>query len=200
MTPSAEDGLWYHRRLCEGDPLAPSDVCKVYLPILLGWLHRCSPRADDHLRQTAAQDALIDWILHPERFDPRRGDLVGWLRMAARRNLANLERGEARHQRQRDSESSVELDQLPGNTSGRDDPVLRLIRDEEVQELDSAVLTWSEEERRVLALMRQGEKSTEVFARVLGLEAQPPEQQAHEVKKVKDRITRRLQRRGENHA
>jgi hypothetical protein len=47
-----------------------------------------------------------------------------------------------------------------------------------------------------LDLMREGEKRTVVFADAAGFSDLPPEEQAREVKRVKDRIKKRIQRAG----
>jgi hypothetical protein len=80
------------------------------------------------------------------------------------------------------------------------DPALIVEREEsEREELMHAIASQAErsitsEEQRVLALLADGERSTAAFARVLGLTDSPEDEQRREVKRVKDRIKRRLQR------
>ena len=47
-------------------------------------------------------------------------------------------------------------------------------------------------DRRMVELILDGERSTEAFAAVLGLESLPIEQQRSEVKRNKDRLKKRL--------
>jgi RNA polymerase sigma-70 factor (ECF subfamily) len=49
-------------------------------------------------------------------------------------------------------------------------------------------------ERRALRLLMEGERSPEVWARVLGVAGRPAEEQRREVKRLKDRLLRRLRR------
>ena len=63
------------------------------------------------------------------------------------------------------------------------------------------LLIWNAESRRgfiapMWELMGEGERRTAVFARALGLEDRPPGEQEREVKRVKDRIKKRMQRAG----
>jgi hypothetical protein len=53
---------------------------------------------------------------------------------------------------------------------------------------------FSAEELRVVMLMLDGERSTDACARVLGLADLPAPEQAREVKRVKDRLGKRLRR------
>ena len=54
------------------------------------------------------------------------------------------------------------------------------------------------EERAVFSLMLDGERSTEVAAATMNIGHLAPAEQAREVKRVKDRIKKRIQRRGIN--
>jgi hypothetical protein len=54
----------------------------------------------------------------------------------------------------------------------------------------------SVEERNVLQLMRTKERKTERYAAVLGITQLSPAQQQAEVKRVKDRLTKRMERAG----
>jgi hypothetical protein len=54
----------------------------------------------------------------------------------------------------------------------------------------------TEAERRVLALMLDGERSSAAYAQVLGITGLPAAEQEREVKRAKDRIKKRLEREG----
>src|SRR5436305_525483 len=107
--PSPEEGLSLHLRLSERDPVACAGVCQAYLSSLLAWLEARFPDADPHQRQTAVHDAVLRYVMGPERYDPRRADLGCYLRMAARARLSNLRRQEGRHGRHRVAWLVVEL-------------------------------------------------------------------------------------------
>jgi hypothetical protein len=51
-----------------------------------------------------------------------------------------------------------------------------------------------EKDRRAVLLLMEGERSTDAFARVWGLEELPPDDRFAEVKRNKDRIKVRLRR------
>jgi hypothetical protein len=201
LLPLAEEGLALHLRLAVYDPVAPADVCRAYLGPLLAWLEAKYARVDPHLLQTAVHEALLGYVQRPLSYDPRRGDLAPYLRMAARADLFNLLSRESRHHQQRISWPAVEQDLEAGNLSrGEEDPADRLEREEEA-EASRAILRavearCSEAEKRVLALMVAGERATTAYAEALGLAGLPVAEQEREVKKVKDRIKKRLERGG----
>ena len=202
--PSADEGLQFHRRLQTADALAPSDVCAAYLEPLLAGLAGGFPRVDPHLLETAAHMTLFAYVRHPEKYDPGRRDLAGYLRMAARADLLNLLGREKRHHRGRVFLSSVELDEEGGNSSGREEePSLRLQRDEEAGErerfLRSVAESLSPPDRRVLELMLAGERRDAVYAEALGLGGLPAGDQQRDVKRAKDRVKKRVLRGGDKH-
>ncbi|MDB5308364.1 MAG: hypothetical protein JWO38_2566 [Gemmataceae bacterium] len=193
--PDRDRGADFVRRLHAGDPTAPAEFAAAVLDPLVEYLRDASPEADDHARVTAAEDAVLSVIRHPARFDPARSDLPTFLRMAARGDLANLLDGERRHHRRRDGPDSVELVPDGRNCSWDDDPAD--LPSFDTPELVAVVATFTAEERRVLDLMRDGERRTEVFAAALGLVDRPPDEQKRGVKQVKDRIKARLRRAAE---
>jgi RNA polymerase sigma factor (sigma-70 family) len=202
--PSAEEGLRFHRGLQTSDAVTPSDVCAAYVEPLLGWLTDGFPRVDPHLLLAAANEALFAYVQHPERYDTGRGDLAAYLRMAARGDLLNALRREQRHHRGRVAWLAVELDEERGNLSGREEePPLPLQHDEEAAERERLLRAVAEDltppERRVLELMLAGERRTPAYAEALGITGLPPKDQEREVKRVKDRIKKRLERGGGTH-
>ena len=202
--PSPEEGLRLHLLLLGMAPDAPADVCKAYLEPLLHWLGGKAPKVDAELRQTAAHEALIKYFHHPTSYDPGRASLATYLRMAARGDLWNLLRGEARHHLHRVAWSVVEDDEEGGNLSGREEePVLHLQREEETARgqafLRSVEARCTEAERRVLELMLAGEREHAVYAGALDVGGLPAAEQEREVKRVKGRLKKRLERGGLKH-
>lgn len=202
--PDACVGLELHGRLLGQDPTVPGQVCVAFLDPLQAWLGRKFPFVDEHLRQGAVHDALVDYLGHPHQFDPARADLGGFLRLVARRDLLNQLRRERRHQELRLAWILVEDGEDGGNLhGGADDPPLLLVREEEsaaARQLIQRVREGcSPEERLVLELMLEGERRTEVYARALGLESRPLEEQEREVKCLKDRLKKRIERGGHPH-
>lgn len=204
LFPPAGEALAFHVRLRTLDPTAPADVCQAYMGPLTTWLTACFPHADFHYWQTAAADALFTYLRHPEAYDPARGELGAYLRLAARGDMLNLLRREERHQRGRVSWKVVEKGEEGGNLYGREDePAVNLEHAEEARAgeewLRRVTARFSDAERRVLDLMLAGEHRTPVYAAALGLGDLPPAEQEREVKRAKDRIGARLKRKGKRH-
>src|SRR5262249_32041298 len=196
--PSREEGLALHLHLGDLNPVAAADVCRAYLNPLLGWLAVKFATVDPHLRQTAAHDALLTYVQSPQAYDPTRSDLASYLRMAARWDLVNLLARERKHHEGRVAWAVVEDAAEDGNLSGGADPSLPLERAEETQAwqafLNAVAANFTADERKVLELMVAGERQTALYAQALGLDGQPAADQEREVKKVKDRIKKRLER------
>jgi RNA polymerase sigma-70 factor (ECF subfamily) len=144
-----------HRRLVDGDPVAPSELADTYLPLLIDHLRKKFKRVGEHEVMDAAADAILNYAEHPERFDPARLDLEGYLMMSAQGDLLNAL---ARHRR--DREGLVEcpacgegqLAKLPGVCPvcgiaiprGSDATRRRDIHFEGVAECEVARNTWRE--------------------------------------------------------
>ena len=149
------------------------------------------PDPDPHLLLTAATDAVLDLLEHPDRFDPARSRLFGYLYMAARRDLLNLRAKEARHHRNRETGEPVEVAAVARNNEQEAPPML-----DDFPPLTAAIAALPPDDQAVLALMRQGERATAVFAAALHLGDRPAAELAAEVKRAKDRIIARLKRAG----
>jgi RNA polymerase sigma-70 factor (ECF subfamily) len=202
--PAREEGLALHLHLIDQNPVAAADVCRAYLNPLVDWLAAKFADVDPDLRQTAAHDALMAYVQSPQAYDPARADLASYLRMASRWDLANLRKSEGRHQRGRVGWAVVEDGAEGGNLSGAGNPALQLERAEESQQgrafLEAVMADFTGEERQVLTLMLAGERKTGVFAAVIGVAGLPAVDQEREVKRVKDRIKKRLERGVPGHA
>lgn len=188
MPPPAADAALV-ARLVALDPTVFNDIAAAFLGPLVAFLRRSHPRADEHLLFTAAEDAVISLLKNPKAFDPARGSLLGFLRMAARGDLSNALRTEERHQRNRAPRECVEDAPAAGNTEvdspgpALDDP-----------DLAAAVAAFTEPEQRFFALLRAGENRTGPLAAALGLADRPADEQRAEVKRTRDRLLKRLRR------
>lgn len=189
-TPPADPDVTLHSRLqTVGDPAAAADFAAAYLDMLVAFLRRAHRTADEHLVLQAAEDAVLDVISHPGRYNPGRGSLPGYLRMAARRDLMNAVRKEDRHQQNRAGAESVEFAEDRGNDEGDslgpsfDDP-----------KLAAALADFTPTEQEFFRLLRTGEKRTSVLAAALGLGDRPVAEQQAETKRTRDRLIKRLQR------
>lgn len=180
-----------HRRLVSSDPTASSELCKAILPALIGWLHAKGRTSEKELIRDAATDALLDYIKSPEKWKPESGTLVSYMCMAADRDLLNaLEKLQRRRRRElliADVEDEAfDRNVLPEAEYPADSLVVLL------SILDRHVT--AETDRRLLALMLKGERSTAKFAEVLGILNLPKEERARKVKQHKDRLKKVVER------
>jgi RNA polymerase sigma-70 factor (ECF subfamily) len=185
-----------HARLVAGDRVASSDLAELVLPELVARLRHRWPRAGADAVHDAAVQVLVDYLREPERYDPSRSNLVSWLQMQAHGDLTNDYRSPKRsfHQRR----VTLMRDDVEGEGFARN---LRLMRsddypsDIERDALDKALgALVDDRDRRLLALLLDGDTSTAAAANVLGISHLPDEEQQAEVKRNKDRIKARVKR------
>lgn len=207
LSASEARALW--KRLLDGDPTATSDVAVAYLDPLVDWLVQRYPRCDPHDCATAAEDTILALIRNPSSYQPERQTLEAYLRMAASRDLQNLWQREKRHAKRRARLEAVELSPQMRKYLRDDDadPAAIVDREEDLAQDRDRTRRRSDEILRGLAplevhvfeLMRSGERRTEAYARALGLSDRPLDEQRREVKRVKDRIKKRIERAGDLH-
>lgn len=195
--PSREEGFALYARLRDGDPLASSDLCCAYFPFLIRFLRGCHPEADDDSLHDAVTRTLMDLIDRPTIYDPARTSLQGFLQMAARGDLLNAlaaARRRANHQVsfERLTEAGTEID------GGGDPLAIVIVQDDDVAaaaRVPPAVRAGlSPAEAAVFTLMAEGERRTETYAHALGLTHLPVSAQRREIKRMKDRIKKRIER------
>ena len=196
--PTREQELALHRRILAKDPTAPSDLAVAYLTPLIRWLSTRHRKTPEDFRDQAAEDAILALCKNPASYDSnRRMTLFGYLKMAAHRDLLNLLRKESRHQKNR---QPVELSLLDGKYSkDHADPSFSLrIREEAdmatAKILPVVLLGLSAAEKRVLELMLSGEKKTAVLAQAYGIGDLPKEERKRQIKRLTDKLKKRIQR------
>jgi DNA-directed RNA polymerase specialized sigma24 family protein len=193
--PEADVVAAIYERLVRGDCLAQTDFIAAVLEPLVSHLRVWRRDVDEHMWLTAAEDAVLSVIHNPPVYNPAKGgNLLAFMRMAAERDLLNALEREHRHHRNRENRDCVELPEGGRNSSVEE------VADDLPTFDDPAVATevasFTVMERQVFELMRDGVKRTSVFAIILGIGDMPLEEQTREVKRVKDRIIKRLQRAG----
>ena len=185
-----------HQRLLSDDPVATEDFFNIATPDLERHLRARFPSlavgVDPDIRTLAVYEALTDYFKNPGKYDPDKAGLMTYLRMAARRDMQNLLRKESRHVTGRVSLEGVEFRQSDGND------VSEKVAEEidgrrKIEDLKQGMTS---EEWAVFELMLDGERSTEVAAVAMNMGHLPPGDRAREVKRVKDRIKKRIQRMG----
>lgn len=186
-----------HARLVDGDRIASEELARVVLPEVVGRLARqWRALAGTDAVHDAAVEVLVVYLRDPQRYDPSRSNLVSWLYMQAHGDLTNDYRSPRRSFNQRrvaPLRESVESEDFARN--------LRLVEsdtypsDVERDALDDALTALDHDrDRRLLALLLDGDTSTKAAADALGIGHLPMEEQQIEVKRNKDRIKARIKR------
>jgi RNA polymerase sigma factor (sigma-70 family) len=168
-------------------PTAREEIAVRFLPLLIRFLERAFPRAAPEHHHDAAEQALLDFLRSPHRFDPARSGLGSYLRMAARRDLWNLLEAERRARR------GISLDSVAEPADHRN-----RVRDEELTwddpRLAAARAGFDADERATLELLLRGVRKTSAFVNRLGLTHLTADEQVVAVKRAKDRVKKRLVR------
>jgi DNA-directed RNA polymerase specialized sigma24 family protein len=180
-----------HARIVAGDVTASSDLFRIVHGALtaalrkrVGTLMSWDDAAD------VATDAIVEYTKSPQKFDPSRSGLFGYLLLIARGDALNLVRdaGNARKNLAR----VVELATADGNTF-EEAPDVRLDADRILRDHHTELIRDDGDEA-VLRLYLQGEKETAAYAEALGLSGLSASEQQKVVKGWKDRIEQRLKR------
>lgn len=182
-----------HQRLRGGDGRAVAPLAEALLPELARRLRRRFPQMDEHLVAEAAEDAFLDYVRRPARFDLGRGvALEEYLFLAACRNVVDRQRSDVRR-RVREAEYARRTLDEPRLTEAE---AFEIRHDREVllsRLADSGVVA-GEAELRALRLLLNGERSPEAWAQVLELAGQPPEERRRALRRLKDGLLKRLRR------
>ncbi len=196
--PDRDQELALHGRLLAGDdPTATVDLAVAYLTPLIKWLSTSDKEAHEDFCNHAAGDAILTLAKNPCSYDPNRGmTLFGFLKMSAQKDLQNLFRAENRHQKNR---KLVELSSLDGKYSKEGDPFVSLPIREEADIARAKILPvvqngLSEAELRVLDLMLAEEKKTAALAQAYGIGDLPKNEQKRQIKRVTDKLKKRIER------
>jgi RNA polymerase sigma-70 factor (ECF subfamily) len=185
-----------YQRLCDREPVAPSEFCELYLPLLMAdrrWL--LAGIRDEHMITDAAIRAVLSVAEHPEQYDPAQSKIMGYLRMSAKRDLINLLNAESRRSGRTVSIEAVDLPESAGNER-REAPDLPGGVSPEflMRKLDDALPI--PQDREAVRLMLDGVRSTEDYARVYGLSGLSVQDQRKQVKRHKDRLDKVMKRIG----
>ena len=186
-----ESGEALHRRLLGGgDNRVTAEIAELFLPPLAQSLSRRFPRLPDpHQTESAAIDSLLAYLAQPEKFDPAKGSLLGYLHLDASRNLLNFLKSQ-----KKSVELQVELAEYEVPAGEDENPETQLI--ERASPLVARVLATVSDpvDREMVALMMDGVRDTAAYAAALGVADRPAREQEQIVKRHKDRLKKKLQR------
>ena len=191
-----DGGRALHARLLRRDPTATVDLAETCLGPLVAWLRRAFRHEDDALLETVATDLILKFGVQPEQYDPDRSSLPAYLRMAARRDVGHARDKERRRSSRLTLLEDVELQPPSRNTLWleRANPADIVAEALSTDRVEAVRAHFDEHEWEVVQLIGEGERRTEVFAELLGLESSPRAERDRAVKRVKDRLKKRLQR------
>lgn len=190
-----------HKKLIDGDILASAEIAEYLLPKLTQQLKRKFPDVyDAHMIDTSVADALLNYLDKPNRYDPTKQSLAGYLLMSAKGDLLNALRPRKIDESTLRLLESVELDDDFSEESIGDIVADEIDVEEEVTQRLSSV--WSQIERilpdlkdqEIAKLLLNSVRETEQYAAILEISHLDPEQQKNIVKRHKDRIKKTLTR------
>ena len=160
------------------------------------WPANQSVQADD--LHDAFVAAVLQISLKPERFDPNRGDIVGFLVGATRRTLRDILRSR-KALRRGGGKKTVSLS-VAGVAPDTRDLLQEVLANEEMLlnaerlELARAEIARTEEEACFLDLWENGVQELAEYARVLGIQGLPKADQEDQVTRCRKRLTKRMER------
>ena len=196
--------LALHARLLHRDPTAGAVLVNLLIDALTDELMRHpKARGQRELVADAVDDALVSYIKQPEQFKSAKRGLWGYLVMAATGDLLNGIEKERRTRKKETQLADVEL-----GPEGRNKVVASAGTKFDAQgpeyrawiaELRAAANEQFSDpgEREVAKLMLSGISKLDAFVEALGIGSLPIDRQRAEVKRCKDKVTKRLQRLGE---
>jgi len=153
-------------------------------------LARMHPSVDGNLLDEAFVETVMELSEKPGKFNPTRGNLVRFLAGATNRNLRDMRRSiEARRRR----ETKKGISHVAERTAATRD-VLDLLADRELADIARKEAARTDEERCVLHLWELGETELSRYAHELGVTHLAGREQESYVKRIRDRVTKRLAR------
>ena len=193
-----------HRRLVEGDPIAPSELVEAYMEKLVKRVcSKARVTGDDMLANDAVADTLLGYAQEPTKYCPAKSSLLTYLTMSAHRDLLNMMAKERRRKNREVSLGGVEHRTLDRNNwiEAAEDTVVE--REGNLTIGEKALLRQRVSEqfpnptdRRLLSLLLDGERRTAAYSAVLGIQGLDGAEQRRLVKRHKDRLAKRLVRLG----
>lgn len=193
--PSQEQLLALHEELLAGDVTAPSRMAELLLPALK---RRFAGRRDLEWPEIESLigESITKYVLGPESYDPSKSPLLAYLYRDVRGDILNAIEKRKRRREEELDQPHVEDKGARGNPTLEDEVLDRLdpldLPPEQVDAVLAKVGQLSVEDREFLCLRASGVRSTQAYAAVLGITHLPVEQQRREVKRVKDRLDKRL--------
>lgn len=192
-------GAELHARLLAGTSVTvTSELAEVFLPLLIRSLQgEFWNLSDQHLIDTAAEDALMGYFATPARFDPQRAGLFTYLRWRARSRLLNLldqEKSSAAEEKVVEVAAAEAVYQMTGQAvPDLEDALAQREADATTLHKLHAIIT-DPVDRELLKLMLEGVRETARYAALLGVTTLSLAEQTSLIKRHKDRLKKTIQR------
>lgn len=183
--PGMDDWLVLHQAVLAGDKVAWASVAERYMEYVKRVLKSLKPGVDDELLTDATTEALMNYLLHPERFDPSKRSLPSYLVMSANGDLLNLLEKRNNRGRKEILDRHGEFD-----TNPRKD----LYEGADTELWDEIRRNFSADDQTAIRLMLAGIKSYAEYARIWHIERADPAGMRREVKRRKTLLKRKLVR------
>jgi hypothetical protein len=190
MVPSRDEQAALHDALRRGDPTASATIVKSLLEPLIERLRWKWPHADLRDLEQQAADSLLHYLEAPWRYDRKRASLLHYLVLDAHGDLVNAYNAPGRLEEipQKDvavtaDKRNYDSDEFSAAQATQEDAEFELL-------LDGAFPETAD--RVVVDLLRDGVRANAPYAAALGISDLPIDQRNQEVKRVKDRIKKKL--------
>jgi DNA-directed RNA polymerase specialized sigma24 family protein len=192
-----ELGIALHRRMLERHSnVVPAQVADAFLlPLVKALERRFRDLSDQHEIEEEAARSLLNYFNEPKKFKADRGSLLNYLYMDASANLKDIHR-----RREKVVLHSVPFDEYVMNDAVEGNRLRPTTADEDSSRVDRVLARLSDPvDQEVLRLIMEGERNTEVFVTLLGLEHLSKAEQAAAVQRHKDRVKKTVRRHLERH-
>ena len=179
--------------LKERDETVTAELYDRFGEALMKAGQRNFPRLDPQEIESAILDLILKMWEHPDKYDPDRGKLSAYLKMALRRDLLNRVRKE---KTQPDIDpQGVKLLQNKGNDQWREIET-RIDRPGKWQRIDQVLDRHfpTEPDRTLVTMMLEGERNRERYAAVMGITDLTGLEWKKTVDRSKDRINKKIKR------
>ena len=188
--PSPEVEVTLHQRVLAADPVAPADLfAHLVEPLVRVVQHDLG--CDPDTARDSAIDALFDYLSAPAAYQQDKGRLCTFLvQIAKHKAIDRIRTRSAEVRREREFGSLVEVREPAPNEV--------MERSAEAQELWQKIerVVPDGRDRLALALILDGERSTETLAEALGIQDLTPLERQRDVKRHRDRLVKTLERLG----
>jgi RNA polymerase sigma-70 factor (ECF subfamily) len=188
--PTPQDEAALHERVQAAAPVAPVDVFTAFIDPLVAALLG-DLRCEDDTARDSAIDAIFQYLRSPSSYQQAKGRLSTFLiHIAKRRATDRIRSRAAEARREKEFGAVVEL-----RASAPKEEMERAVVARELwHKVDQAVK--DDRDRAALAMILDGERSTEAIAEALDIQGVTQLERQREVKRHRDRLIKVLKRLG----